>query len=382
MLDETRAAQVANGDVGVAPATRPIELTVVVPTFNEAGNVDALVAKLALALADIVWEAVFVDDNSPDGTADRVRAIARTDRRVRILHRVGRRGLSSAVVEGMLSSAAPVVAVIDGDLQHDESALVKLYDAVATDGCDLAIGTRYTDGGSTGDWDASRIRISRVATWLSGKLLKHDVKDPMSGFFAVRRDAFLEALPHLSEVGFKILLDLIASVRRPLRIAEVPYTFRVRVAGESKLDSKVAQEFGVLLLEKLFGHLIPIRFLMFALVGGLGLLVHLGVLGLLVRLASVDFRAGQTVAVVTAMTFNFILNNSFTYRDKRLTGRAFVTGLLSFYAVCFVGAIGNIGVGELIYSLHYRWWLAGIAGAVVGVVWNYAASSIVTWNRK
>lgn len=379
-----------NGEVGLAsgatpaiaaPAPSSLQLTVIIPTFNEAENVAPLAAKLDRALAGLDWEAVYVDDNSADGTSDRVRALARTDRRIRVIQRVGRRGLSSAVVEGMLSSAAPVVAVIDGDMQHDETVLVQLHAAIADQGYDLAIGTRYTEGGSTGEWDESRVRISRFATRLSKILLKNDVKDPMSGFFAVRRDIFMEALPSLSMVGFKILLDMVASVPRKLKIAEIPYTFRSRVAGESKLDSKVAQEFGALLLDKMFGHIVPVRFLMFAAVGALGVLVHLATLGALV-LVTADFRIGQTVAVVVAMTFNYVLNNSFTYRDMRLRGAKFVRGLFTFYAVCLVGAIGNIGVGELIYNMHYRWWSAGIAGAVVGVVWNYAASAMLTWNRK
>ena len=371
----------ADGAVAVT-ATPSLQLTVIIPTFNEAENVAPLAAKLDLALSGLNWEAVYVDDNSADGTSDRVRELARVDRRIRVIQRVGRRGLSSAVVEGMLSSAAPVVAVIDGDMQHDETVLVKLFAAIAEDGNDLAIGTRYAEGGSTGEWDESRVKISRFATRLSNLLLNNDVKDPMSGFFAVKRDIFVEALPNLSMVGFKILLDMVASVPRKLKIAEIPYTFRSRVAGESKLDSKVAQEFGALLLEKMFGHIVPVRFLMFAAVGGLGLLVHLATLGGLVRALSIDFRIGQTIAVLTAMTFNYVLNNSFTYRDMRLRGAKFVRGLFTFYAVCLIGAIGNIGVGEFIYNMHYRWWLAGIAGALVGVVWNYAASSMFTWNRK
>ena len=363
-------------------AARALDLTVVVPTFNESANVAPLVAALNKALSGIAWEVVFVDDNSPDGTSDAVREIARRDRRVRIVQRYGRRGLASAVVEGFLGSAAPVMAVIDGDMQHDESALPNLYRAVAEGGSDLAIGTRYTEGGSTGDWDQSRERISRFATRLSHMLLKNDIADPMSGFFAIRRDVFMESLPKLSLIGFKILLDIVASIPRKLTIAEVPYTFRSRTAGESKLDSKVAQEFGALLLEKMFGHIIPIRFLMFAAVGGLGLLVHLGVLGLLVRVMHSEFRWSQAAAVFTASTFNYVLNNSFTYRDMRLRGAKFVRGLLSFYAVCLIGAIGNIGVADLVYGMHYRWWLAGVAGAVVGVVWNYAASSLFTWKKK
>lgn len=360
----------------------PLELAIIIPTLNEAQNVRPLLDRIEAALTGVVWEAIFVDDNSSDGTSDLVREIGRVDRRVRVLQRVGRRGLSSAVIEGMLATPAPVLAVIDADLQHDESILPQLFQAIAREGHDVAVGTRYTEGGSTGDWDRSRERISRIATRLSELVMKTRVSDPMSGFFAIRRDVLMDALPRLSNVGFKILLDLLASSSAPLKVKEVPYTFRNRLAGESKLDNRVAQEFLILLLEKLFGRFIPVRFLLFAFVGSLGLLVHLGVLGIMVSLAGSNFRDGQALAVFTAMTFNFLLNNSLTYRDQRLRGAAFIKGLLTFYAVCLIGAIGNIGVGEMIYDLDQRWWLGGLAGAVVGVVWNYAVSSVFTWRRK
>lgn len=362
--------------------TGRLQLAVIVPTFNEAGNVRALVARLPEVLPDIVWEVVFVDDDSPDGTAALVREIGVADRAVRIVQRVGRRGLSSAVVEGMLATSAPVLAVIDGDMQHDEAALAKLYRKIVDDGYDLAIGTRYVEGGSTGDWSEDRKFMSQLATKLTTMVLKTKVADPMSGFFAVRRTTFEAALPNLSNIGFKILMDLIASLPTPPKIAEVPYEFRNRVAGESKLDAKVVQEYFVLLLEKLFRGYVPVRFLMFAFVGALGLGVHLSVLGLLFKFDSLSFRAAQTAAVATAMTFNFILNNSLTYRDVRLKGLAFFRGLVIFYLVCSVGAIGNIGIGEYVFKLQDRWWLGGLAGAAVGVVWNYSVSSVFTWKRK
>lgn len=374
-------AEQADPKAASAPP-RPLELAIIIPTLNEAQNVRPLLDRIEAALTGVVWEAIFVDDNSSDGTSDLVREIGRIDRRVRVLQRVGRRGLSSAVIEGMLATPAPVLAVIDADLQHDESILPQLFRAIANEGHDVAVGTRYTEGGSTGDWDRSRERISRIATRLSELVMKTRVSDPMSGFFAIRRDVLMDALPRLSNVGFKILLDLLASASGTLKVKEVPYTFRNRLAGESKLDNRVAQEFLILLLEKLFGRFIPVRFLLFAFVGSLGLLVHLGVLGIMVSLAGSNFRDGQALAVFTAMTFNFLLNNSLTYRDQRLRGTAFFKGLLTFYAVCLIGAIGNIGVGEMIYDLDQRWWLGGLAGAVVGVVWNYAVSSVFTWRRK
>jgi len=360
----------------------PLELTVVIPTLNEAGNVEPLLEKLGVALAGIEWEAIFVDDGSTDGTPDLLTRIAQNDRRVRMVRRIGRRGLSSAVVEGALASTSPVVAVIDADLQHDERILPDLYRAIASDGNELAIGTRYAGNGSTGEWDDKRLKISRFATALASPIMKTRLSDPMSGFFAVRRDVLLDAAPGLSNVGYKILLDLVASSSRPLRLAEVGYTFGTRQSGESKLDEMVALEYVELLLDKTIGRFIPVKLVQFGAIGVLGVGVHLALLYMTLNVLGAGFATAQAAAVIGAMTFNFALNNRFTYRDRQLKGFAWITGLLSFYAVCSIGAIGNVGIGSLVYEQFHGWWMAGIAGAVVGSVWNYVASGWLTWTRR
>jgi len=366
----------------VAAEPRPIEVSVIVPTLNERDNVEPLLKRLEATLAGIEWEAIFVDDASTDGTPEALTRIAQGDRRVRLIRRFGRRGLSSAVVEGMLASTAPVLAVIDGDMQHDEAILPALYRAVSAEGCDLAVGTRYSGGGGIGDWDASRVRASQVATSLASRLLRTPLSDPMSGFFAVRREALLEALPSLSAVGYKILLDLVTSSPRPLKLREIPYNFRVREAGASKLDSAVMLEYVELLLDKLVGRFIPVKLIFFGAIGGVGLLVHLALLSIAHNLFSAAFVAAQAIAVLGAMTFNFVLNNELTYRDRRLRGGAWLKGLLSFWLVCSLGAVGNIGVGSFVHHSHYQWWVAGLAGAVIGSIWNYVASSWLTWSRR
>ena len=360
----------------------PLELTVVVPTLNEAGNVELLLERLTLSLAGIEWEAIFVDDGSTDGTPDTLTRIAQADRRVRLIRRIGRRGLSSAVVEGALSSTTPIIAVIDADLQHDERILPDLYRAVRDGGHELAIGTRYAGNGSTGDWDESRLKISRFATALASPIMKTRLSDPMSGFFAIRREVLLEAAPRLSNVGYKILLDVVASVRRPLQVAEVGYTFGTRQNGESKLDEMVALEYLELLLDKAIGRFVPVKLVQFGAIGMLGVGVHLSLLYLALNLAGAVFATAQATAVIGAMTFNFALNNKFTYRDRQLKGFAWVGGLFSFYLVCSVGAVANVGIGSLVYEQFHGWWLAGIAGAIVGSVWNYVASGWLTWTRR
>ena len=358
----------------------PLQLAVVIPTFNERDNVGEMVERLRRALRDINWEAIFVDDNSPDGTAARISEIAASDPRIRLVHRVGRVGLSSAVVEGMLASIAPVVAVIDADLQHDETILLSLFWAVEA-GSDLAVGTRYADGGSIGSWSEQRASVSRAGTRLARTVLGTELSDPMSGFFAIRREALMAALPRLSSIGYKILLDIVVSSPRQLSIQEVPYTFRERFSGVSKLDSAILLEFALLLIDKTIGRYIPTRFFMFAAVGGFGLLVHLAVLAFALNFAHLSFWSAQAAAVVVSMTGNYFINNQLTYRDRRRKGLGLFTGLISFYLICGLGGAANVGIGELIYADGQTWWLAGLIGAAVGSVWNYAVTSCLTWRR-
>ncbi|MGN6374200.1 MAG: glycosyltransferase, partial [Sphingomonas sp.] len=294
--------------------TELLELAVVIPTFNEAANVPVLVARLDAALQGRAWEAIFVDDDSPDGTADAAREIARLDSRVRVIQRIGRRGLSSACIEGMCATAAPFVAVIDGDLQHDEAILPAMLDALQADAAlDVAVGSRFVAGGGTGDWDRDRVAKSAFATRLSRQVLKADLSDPMSGFFMIRTDVVRGIVPDLSAIGFKILLDIMTTSPRPLAFREFGYVFRVRAEGESKLDHVVAMEYLIALYDRMFGHVVPVRFAMFSAIGVIGVAVHMAVLSLFYLALGTSFVAGQIIAAVAAMTGNFFLNNALTY---------------------------------------------------------------------
>lgn len=360
----------------------PIDLSIIVPTFNERQNVGPLVKKLDAALKGLVWEVIFVDDDSPDGTAEHVRTISQNDPRVRCVQRISRRGLSSASIEGMLASSAPYLAVMDGDLQHDEMLLGKMLKRLRSDNLDIVIGSRYIQGGSTGTWSRQREQMSRFATSFGRMLMRVDVQDPMSGFFMIRRDFLQRVVHRLSGKGFKILFDLFVSSPDPVRFVELPFEFRNRIAGESKLSTLVIWEYLLLLADKWLGPYIPVRFILFVLVGGLGLVIHLVVLRMGIHWMSWTFAGAQSLAVFAAMTANFIFNNIFTYRDKKLKGWAFIRGLFSFYAACSIGALINIRVAAFLYDHEIYWWLAGLLGAVIGAVWNYAITSTFTWKKK
>ncbi len=365
------------------PESRAPVLTVVVPCYNERPNVAPMVDKLDAALAGIRWEVLFVDDDSRDGTAAEVRRIAQLDPRVRCIRRIGRRGLASAVIEGALASSAEYVAVIDGDLQHDETRLPAMLEALRSGRYDLAVGSRHVAGGdNAGLANRWRHALSDSGIRLAQLFMPVRLGDPMSGYFMLPRALFEELAPRLTGQGFKILLDLVLSAPAPLRVVEIPVQFRPRVAGESKLDALVLAQFGGLLLDKVFGGLLPLRFVSFAVVGSLGVLVHLTVLILLRKLTALEFESEQAIATVGAMVFNFQLNNAITYRDQRLRGPALWRGLLLFMLVCSVGAVANIGIAKSLYDSHTWWTFAGAIGAVIGVVWNYAVSATLVWRAR
>jgi dolichol-phosphate mannosyltransferase len=357
----------------------PTLLTIVVPTYNERTNIRLLAKRLDQVLGETGWEMVIVDDDSPDGTHAVAKSMARRDPRIRCLRRIGRRGLSGACIEGMLSSSSPYVAVMDGDLQHDETILPQMLEALREGASDLVIGSRLVEGGDAASgFGRARQWISATGARLSRLALRTDVRDTMSGFFMIRRDIADELVPKLCTDGFKILADILATAGPSLRVQEVGYSFRERHGGESKLDAKVALDFLGLILNKITGGTLPVSFVGFALVGVSGLIVHLAVLYVAMQ-AGAAFVAAQTCATLISIVSNFALNNSLTYRASRLRGWRWVRGLLMFSAICSISAVANIGVATWMFEREQTWIVAGLAGVLMGAVWNYAVSTKFVW---
>lgn len=368
-------ARAAPARAHVAP-----EVAIIVPTFNERANVARVVEQLDQALAGIAWEVIFVDDHSPDGTAQEVRNLGQRDPRVRCLLRLGRRGLAGACIEGLLASNAPYLAVMDADLQHDAGLLPQMLAALRAGSTDLAIGSRYVGGGSAQSFSRRRHLASRLSTAMARRMTAVDVADPMSGFFMIRQDAFQRVASRLASEGFKILFDILASARGGLRVTELAYSFGTRTDGSSKLDVQNILDFFGLLVSKLSRGHIPLRFVSFMLVGAVGVVVHMAALriGLV---SGAPFAHAQIGATLIAMTSNFFLNNAITYRDLRLKGAAALKGLVVFYVICGAGALSNVGVATWLYSNEPVWWIAGLVGSFIGAVWNYLMSSRILWRR-
>lgn len=367
---------------GVRQSSVPIELAVVIPTFKERESVPLLLEKLHSTLDGFEWEAIFVDDHSPDGTAEYLRSIAVTNPRIHVIERIGRRGLSSACIEGMMATAAPYIAVMDADLQHDESVLPAMLEKIKAENLDVVVASRKVAGGSMGEFAESRVRLSNLGSDVSKLICHCDVTDPMSGFFVVNSTFFRNTAGRLTGTGFKILLDILASSKTPPKLGEVPYRFRTRQAGESKLDVNVQLEYLYLIIDKVIGSYVPTRFVLFLLVGSLGVLVHLGVLAAVYLAHREQFALAQAIATFVAMTFNFLLNNVVTFRDRRLRGTKLITGLLLFYLACSLGAMINVSFASMLAHAGIAWYVAGAAGTIISSVWNYWVNTVLTWRRS
>jgi dolichol-phosphate mannosyltransferase len=369
------------GDQSARDEAGGIDLAVIVPTLDERANVQPLLELLDRALESVRWEAIFVDDDSSDGTADAVWTAALERPNVRCLRRIGRHGLASACMEGMLASGAPFLAVMDGDLQHDETLLPRMLGLLQAGGLDIVVASRFAAGSRMVDFSSWRERLSRIGNWMSRQVCRADLSDPLSGFFMLRRSVLNEVAYSVTGLGFKILVDIFASARRPLRFAEIPSVFRARQHGDSKLDSAVVAEFGLLLCDKTLGRWVPARFLAFLLVGVCGMFIHLGALGIASWALRLPFLTSQALATAAAILWNYYLNNEFTYRDKRRKGRAFWLGLTVFCAACAFGAAINYELAKVLFASGIAWLPAGAAGAFVGGIWNYNMASFFVWNN-
>jgi dolichol-phosphate mannosyltransferase len=360
-----------------------LNLAIILPTLNERGNLAPLIARIEGVLGQDGWEVIIVDDNSDDGTADEARSLALADLRVRVIQRIGRRGLASAVIEGFCATPAPYVAVMDADHQHDPSLLPRMLTALKSGEAEVCVASRFIAGASTAEWaNPERERLSGLANRAARMITGVRLTDPMSGYFMLETARARTLTPRLSGVGFKILLDLLASADAPLCVQEFPLAFAARREGTSKLDRGVLFDFLAGLYDKVLGRVIPTRFALFGTVGALGMGVHFAVLTALLLAVGQSFALAQTIAVLAAMSFNFWLNNWLTYRDKRLTGwGAVLRGWAGFCAACAVGAFANVAVATFLAGEGLFWALAALAGIVVGSVWNYALSSRFVWGR-
>ena len=359
-------------------------LSIVIPTYNERENISKILEKLRKSLREVRYEIVFVDDNSPDGTSEEVKVFMKKSQNIHLIRRIGRRGLSGAVIEGIFASNASLVGVMDCDLQHDESKLLEMFTLFKKNtSLDVVVGSRFVEDGKISHGAFSKIREvgSKALTIIIKKLLNINSTDPLSGFFMVKKDSFLTHSKKLQTQGFKILADFLAVSGNNIKVEEIGYKFKNRVLGESKMSLLTALELMGLVLSQIFGGVVSIRFILFCMVGVSGIFVQLATTGLLMLFEN-GFSTSQTGGILAAMTSNYFLNNYITFQERRLQSIDLLRGLLSFYFICSLGAFANIAVATYLFSLSSNWLLSSFVGAIFGAVWNFTLSSNLTWKSK
>jgi len=359
-----------------------LRLSVVLPTYNERDNVAPIVAEL-LPLGNLYdLEILFVDDDSADGTAEVVRELAHRHDAIRLIRRVGRAGLSSAIKEGILDATGDLVVVMDCDGQHQPATVARAVAHLLATGTDLVIGSRFHADAEIHGLSDQRERNSTWANAVARFSLPRyrTLTDYMSGFFVLRPEAALPFVRRVDVNGFKFLYELLAISGGRLRVEEVPISFQPRIAGDSKLDLAIVWDLGVSILHTLLLRSVPRRAISFALVGATGVVVQL-VINQLLMAAGLTFERALPPAVVTAATSNYLINNALTFRFQRQRGVALLRGLCKFLVVASLPVLANVGVASAFYSLVSAdtFW-AQLAGIVVVFVWNYAASSKFVWN--
>ena len=371
-----------------------MKVTLVSPTYNEAENVPRLVHDVSTALSGIDYELLIADDDSPDCTWAVAQELARENPRIRVLRRTKDRGLSPSVIDGFLSSSSDYVGVIDADLQHDPSILPQMIAALDA-GAEMAVGSRYVEGGGTGTWNAVRRFQSWVATKLAQTFLGVELTDPMSGFFILRREDFNRIHKQLDLSGFKILLEIIARLA-PSRLEEVAYTFRTRVAGQSKLSSRVVLQYlGQLWRLSSVSRYMSVRFIKFAIVGASGTLVNLCAFVTFPFIRTANWRISALATVVANLT-NYVFNNAWTFVDRVHDGWSLLRGYASYLGFSLVGlSASTLTFAGLTHAsnsyLYSHQQLKGsyllavafqFAGILVGTLFNYELNKRFTWRDK
>jgi dolichol-phosphate mannosyltransferase len=358
-------------------------LTIVLPTFNERANIQPVVSQLLPLASKYDLELLFVDDDSADGTADEIRRIAQQHGCVRLVRRIGRSGLSSAIKEGILDATGDFVVVMDSDGQHEPSAVGHIVEVLQETDSDVVIGSRFHPESQIIGLSQRRERNSSFANAVARFSLPHYrlLTDYMSGFFALRLDRCFAFVRQVDVNGFKFLYELLALSKGRLSIAEVPLSFQPRIRGESKLNLAVVWDLGVSILHTLLFRAGPRRAVSFALVGITGIGIHLLVYALVRHGLGLSFEQAQMIAVVSAASSNYLINNVLTFRALQLRGTSLLLGLLRFLLVASIGMLANVGVSSALYHrMNSRPLLALLAGIAVDFVWKYAASSRFVWN--
>ncbi len=317
-----------------------LELTVVIPTLNEEKNIPIIFEKVSNALKGVNWEMVIVDDNSTDRSPEVMREMTQKHHNFRFIRRIGRSGLSTACTEGMLSSAAPVIAVMDADGQHDETKLQTMLGLIQGDSADVVVGSRFKEGAELEAFSNFRTKLSLYSNTLAQKLFNLPLKDSMGNFFMLRQTVLEEAAPHLCGRGQKLLFDILLVGPKDVRVAEVPIVFGVREHGDSKLSPLAAIDFGLQMWDRKFGQIFPTKavidicsILGFTLISTL---IQWAIMKISYAMSGTFPNAALILpfATVPSIALSYRIQRALTAKRKRTKGWGMVKEFLAYAAIC------------------------------------------------
>ena len=355
--------------------------SIVLPTYNEANNIKIIINELIKLLEkNYVYEIIVIDDNSPDHTWRIVEEEYINYQNIFCFRRIKKRGLSSAIVDGFMLSKFNNMIVLDSDLQHDLKIIPNIIDKLSNN-FDLVIGSRYINNDSMKDWNFFRRLLSQFATKISNFIQDSITTDPMSGFFGIKKKLFLEVVNQLDIKGYKILLDIVAVLKnkKNFKNIDIPYKFKERIYGESKLTGEILIESLDLIYSKLFGSILPVNFIKFITVGSFGALIHFSILFFLYKFLDYSYSFALICSIEFSIIFNYFLNNIWTFRFVKLFGKQNLIGLIKFNLFSGIGGIIAYLVSQNLYNLDFNWVISSLLGAIVASLWNYNLNKIMTW---
>ena len=396
-------AMSAPPEPSVVPASSELQplVSIVTPTYNEAENLPILIQRLHAALGVLPHEIIIADDNSPDGTWQVGETLATEDPTLRVMRRFHDPGLSASVLDGLSTARGEVLVVIDADLQHDTGVLPEMLSHVLSKRVDVCVGSRSTAGGGYGDWSSSRRFVSWVATMIAKLLLRVSVSDPMSGYFVVSREAYEQTAPSINPRGFKILLEFIGR-NHQLRVDEVGYEFSNRIHGETKLNRSVIRSYLLGVAELRVGRQINPTFLLYAMVGLVGLAVNSVLFTLAEAVGFPQITTGLNAAIdpiATSFLFSvqvtilllFAMNNEFTFWEQRYRGWALIPAFALYEVMSLVGTCVHVAVFTSLQNIGFLLNLLGtsasrvvqnLIGASIALILNWFLNTTYLWRRK
>jgi len=347
------------------------EVSIIIPTYNESENIVKVLNEIELTLSGHDYEVIVVDDNSPDQTSEIVKKISKANKNILCIKRTWKKGLSSAVIEGVALSSKELVCVMDGDGQHDPKDILKMLEHHRAYNLDLVSGSRFLNLSSELALSQSRKNLSDAGIFFANLFLKKKMTDPMTGLFLIKKNLIENLQDQLYKDGFKILFDILM-LNKTLKSDEVQINFRSRIAGDSKLN--ISTIFNMLgqVMENITKGFMPASFFVFSLVGTVGVAIHLTSLSLL--LMSLGFVAANAVSTVLAMTSNYFLNNYLTFHNLHKTFRERFQGLIKYSFTNSFSILANIGVASQFYANNFSEISSALIGILAGLVLNYFLS--------